>query len=357
MASYEKRGKKYRAVVSYTNLHGIRQKQSKTFERKKDAVKWATNLETKISTGFDPQTGNMYYPDYYRQWVKTFKENDIREASLIKYRTWQHAVDKMFANISVNKLTTAFLQQELDEFGKTHSPEYVKNFAISIRKSLKDAQIDGLIERDIYSRLKAHGNEQKAHNDKNYLDAAEFKTLQNYLYQHIDDPSRDYLRIILVALETGARCGEILALERSDFDFDSKTMSITKSLSNNTRMITKPKNKASVRVVSLSNRVSDVLKQYFDTSNEDMLSPIQYRPQRLANELNKITAYLGITPIRFHGLRHSHVSFLLHNNVDINYISQRVGHASTSVTLKTYAHMLKEKELTQNELALNILDN
>ncbi|WP_373770569.1 tyrosine-type recombinase/integrase [Weissella soli] len=60
-------------------------------------------------------------------------------------------------------------------------------------------------------------------------------------------------------------------------------------------------------------------------------------------------------PIRFHGLRHSHVSYLLHNGVDIQYISKRVGHKNVTITLSTYAHMLKEKELAQNELALKIL--
>ncbi|WP_261370488.1 tyrosine-type recombinase/integrase [Weissella cibaria] len=64
-----------------------------------------------------------------------------------------------------------------------------------------------------------------------------------------------------------------------------------------------------------------------------------------------------IQPIHFHGLRHSHVSYLLHNGVDIDYVSKRVGHANVSVTLQIYAHMLKEKELAQDELTLQVLDN
>lgn len=47
----------------------------------------------------------------------------------------------------------------------------------------------------------------------------------------------------------------------------------------------------------------------------------------------------------------------LHNGVDITYISKRVGHSNTAITIQVYSHMLKEKEQVQNELALNILDN
>ncbi|MCT3052717.1 hypothetical protein EFN37_03430 [Leuconostoc mesenteroides] len=58
---------------------------------------------------------------------------------------------------------------------------------------------------------------------------------------------------------------------------------------------------------------------------------------------------------RFHGLRYSHVSYLLHNGVDIDYISKRVGHSNIGITLSVvYSHMLKEKEQTQCELALNL---
>ncbi|MBZ6003219.1 tyrosine-type recombinase/integrase [Leuconostoc gelidum subsp. aenigmaticum] len=65
---------------------------------------------------------------------------------------------------------------------------------------------------------------------------------------------------------------------------------------------------------------------------------------------------LNIAPIRFHDLRHSHASFLLYNDVSIEYVSKRLGHKNTRVTLDVYAHLLKEKEQSQRELALNFLN-
>ena len=43
--------------------------------------------------------------------------------------------------------------------------------------------------------------------------------------------------------------------------------------------------------------------------------------------------------ISFHGLRHSHVSALIAGGVDALTVSRRIGHASSVVTMKVYAHL------------------
>jgi integrase len=46
------------------------------------------------------------------------------------------------------------------------------------------------------------------------------------------------------------------------------------------------------------------------------------------------------SPIGFHGLRHTHASLLLGNGASIKAVSSRLGHASATMTLSTYAHIL-----------------
>ena len=90
------------------------------------------------------------------------------------------------------------------------------------------------------------------------------------------------------------------------------------------------------------------------TGSFPYISPFfKYVLRHLRSTLNT----LNIDPIRFHDLRHSHASFLLHNDVfSIEYVSKRLGHKNTRVTLDVYAHLLKEKEQSQRELALNFLN-
>ena len=59
--------------------------------------------------------------------------------------------------------------------------------------------------------------------------------------------------------------------------------------------------------------------------------------QRLARQV-------GLPPIRFHDLRHSHATLLLREGVPVKIVSERPGHASVSLTLDTYSHVLPDMQ-------------
>lgn len=355
MASFEKRGKKWRAVVSYTNARGLRQKTSKTFDLKKAATVWAAETETKVNGGLDLNAGNISFPDYYMQWVNTYKRDLVRESTLKNYISRHKEITKLFSNVPLNKLTTSYIQKQINLYGKTHSKGYVGLFLSTIKSSLKDAMIDGLIDRDIYSRLKTVGQDTKKF--ENYLSASDFKTLQTWLYKNKELMLKDNLYLaVIIALETGARYGEIKALCSDDFEFDDCTMSISKSYSRISRKDTEPKNKFSIRIISITKQLSNLVKWYITTEKTNVLFKSEHHNDRILKKMKFLSDELGIAMIKFHGLRHSHVSYLLHNHVDISYISKRVGHANISVTLSTYSHMLKEKEEEQEKLTLETLN-
>ena len=60
--------------------------------------------------------------------------------------------------------------------------------------------------------------------------------------------------------------------------------------------------------------------------------------------------------VSVHGLRHSHVSYLLSKGVDINYASKRLGHSNVTITQQVYAHLLRDKQQSEEAKTLNILD-
>ena len=49
---------------------------------------------------------------------------------------------------------------------------------------------------------------------------------------------------------------------------------------------------------------------------------------------------MDITQITLHGLRHTHISHLLRDNVNVKVVSARAGHASASITLDIYGHLI-----------------
>lgn len=61
------------------------------------------------------------------------------------------------------------------------------------------------------------------------------------------------------------------------------------------------------------------------------------------------------TMISHHGLRHSHVSQLLHQGINIKYISRRVGHSDVSTTLNKYSHIIDEMEQLESQKVNELL--
>ena len=50
--------------------------------------------------------------------------------------------------------------------------------------------------------------------------------------------------------------------------------------------------------------------------------------------------HMNIKQVTFHGLRHTHITHLLMDNVPINVVAERAGHAKVSHTLDLYGHVL-----------------
>lgn len=344
MASYEKRGKKWRVVVSVMDK-GVRRKVSKTFNTKREATEWSVQMESDKFQNKKIIASSMTFADYFQFWIKTYKKNDIRKSTLKAYSTTYGIICKLFTDITLDDLNYSLLQRRLDNYGESHKKSFMNLLVSKIKASLKDALYDGYITSDFFSRLKPHG---LAGDDKlNALSVQEFETLQAYLYAHQDE-ERDLA--LLIGLETGMRIGEILALNYSDVSKAFNNIHIDKSLAYNLNTITPPKNKNAYRDVKITDRLTNLI-----LSNDSSGRIFSSRATRVRERLIKIIKILDITPITVHGLRHSHASYLLYKGVSINYISKRLGHANTAITQKVYAHMLEEERISETEKTLSIL--
>jgi integrase len=162
--------------------------------------------------------------------------------------------------------------------------------------------------------------------------------------------------IVVLALATGARRNELLALRWTDISGDK--MKIERSLEA-TRggglRFKSPKTKQGRRTISLPQSALDALSQHRKEQLEirmalgmgkppaDALvfhgldgSPIS--PNSLSASWIQERKRPGVT-VKFHAFRHTHASALIGAGLDIVKISRRLGHKSPIITLKTYAHL------------------
>ena len=164
------------------------------------------------------------------------------------------------------------------------------------------------------------------------------------------DPVHYYCFQILYWM--GIREGEALALLQSDFDFNAKTLSITKTYQvvNGEHLITPPKTTKSIRKVIIPDFLVEELKDFFATI------PPEMKQERIFYGVTKSTLYrhlkegaqkAGLKKIRVHDLRHSHVSLLINLGFNAVAIADRVGHESIHITYR-YAHLFPD---TQQDMA------
>jgi integrase len=168
--------------------------------------------------------------------------------------------------------------------------------------------------------------------------------------------------LALVALFSGMRRGELLALNWSNVDLEAGVIRVRMSLEE-TRTglrIKPPKSRAGVRAVTLPAIAVDVLRQHrrrllehrlqlgLGKLEDDALVFPRWdgslqSPDGVSAAWANAARKLGLA-VSFHELRHTHASWLINTKVDITTIAHRLGHSSPAITLAVYAHMFTQDD-------------
>lgn len=175
-----------------------------------------------------------------------------------------------------------------------------------------------------------------------------FWTIEEY-QKFIDSIDKDdkYYIMFEILFWTGMREGEMLALTKSDIDFENNRISITKTYyrADGRDIITEPKTEQSVRVVEIPNFLKTEIKEWCDRQyglpDDVRLFPVVGKA--VQNKMKRNAEKAGVKRIRVHDLRHSHTAYLINKNVEPLLIKERLGHKDIRITLNTYGHLYPNK--------------
>jgi integrase len=174
---------------------------------------------------------------------------------------------------------------------------------------------------------------------------------------------------VLIALSTGMRRGEILALRWKNVDLERGSVRVMESLEQTKDAIRfKPPKTDRYRVIALPGYAIEELRRLKPQQAEKLLAlgvrqtgdtllcsraDGQPRtPLSLTYEFARFMRRLKELPcVRFHDLRHSHATQLLANGVHPKIVSERLGHASVAITLDLYSHVT---DTMQSDAALRL---
>lgn len=326
MASITKRGKTYTANVSLMTEQGRKRSTKSGFKTKVEAQVWATKQETKKYEGKLVVAINVGIADFYLDWYKAFKEQGLNEWTKVWYMRTYKILLNDFNNKPINKVTTIEFQEFLNEYAKNHVQKTVNKFKSHVRQMINYGISENLIEKDFTFNTKVIG--AKKLSKIKYLETDEINGLISVL--DFKNQSDQY---IYIALMTGLRYAEVAGLSSKDLNGDMLT--VERNWNELTKSYKSTKTESSNRVIKVDSTIQGLL------SNFDNSLPIS---SNAANKrLRQLLKEIDAQSITFHGLRHTHASYLLANGVNIQYVSERLGHKDSTVTLNTYAHLLDSK--------------
>jgi integrase len=142
---------------------------------------------------------------------------------------------------------------------------------------------------------------------------------------------------------SGCRRGEGIALTKDCFT--GNRVHIYRSMKHFKNGFLPLKTDSSERTITLDEKTMQVLEPWIQAADPFIFGKVHpIGITTISWEFKKAIKKSGVSPIRVHDLRHSHASLLLNNGVNIIAVSKRLGHATITQTLETYAHLMRESE-------------
>ena len=205
----------------------------------------------------------------------------------------------------------------------------------------------------------------------------EIKPLTIEEAKHLLETAKDHPleALFTLALTTGLRRGEILALKWSDINFEKKTVQIQRIFTRapGQRYVeTEPKTKKSNRSVKLTAKAVELLIKHKEHQLEaksqagsewvennlvfctSLGTPIN--PTKLLERFKTLLKKTGLPHMRFHDLRHSVATILFAMNVHPKIVQELLGHNQISMTMDLFSHMLPGMQEDVIEKLENMLE-
>ncbi|RHW48273.1 site-specific integrase [Bombilactobacillus bombi] len=362
MATFVKKGKKWMARISYKDANGKYQRENKGgFATKKEAQLYANEFEIRAANGPLSASGKLNLPDYFWNWYKTYKEPNITDRTQRTYIHAYHVLQKYFSNYPIENITRPEYQKFLSDFGSNHSKATISKINSLVHACVKSALYDGAVKKDFIQNTTLVFDRDRTQTIE-YLNMKDLHKLVNYLESSLNCHfTSKYM--ILLAIYTGMRLGEIQGLKWSDINFQFNTITVNRSWHEGLKQFKEPKNESSKRVIRVNSSILEILKQLKHDDKNQQIFLDQYQTVPTSSAVNKTLkqslkqADINRKGFHFHSLRHTHVAFLLYKKIDLYIISKRLGHKDMTTTIRVYSYLIDEYQTRANAEIENILND
>lgn len=276
-------------------------------------------------------------------------EPTIRYSTFKRYEEYVRLhVIPVLGKIRISRLTPQHIQELYAlKLSEGLSPTTVNHLHAVLYRALGQALRWGLIARNVTDAVDPP---RKSHTEMQTLNPEQAKQL-------LDSARDDRLEALYVlALTTGMRQGEMLALHWRDVDLNELVLQVRWTLERN-RVLGEPKTKKARRQITLTPLAAEALRRHKVRQYEERLAAGRDWIDLDLVFTNQVGSYVdadnlrhrsfprlleeaGLPAMRFHDLRHSAATLLLSLGTHPKIVQEILGHSQISVTMDTYSHIL-----------------
>ena len=307
------------------------------------------------------KTEEVTFSDLLALWLET---NQVRRKGATQ-RKYQHIIDKHInpelGTLPISKITAVqinqFLKRKVEE-GRLNdqgglSASYVETMAIVIQSAIHFGVEEQLC---LPLRSKIYHPPVRA-KELHILSRTDQYTLEKELFSR---PSLTGCGI-LMSLRMGLRIGEVCALQWRDVDRTAALLHVRHTISRvnlpdsavgSQLILSTPKTVTSTRTIPIPEALNRLLLElgdhqesdFFLSSGSDFLSPRTYEYR-----YHRILDTCGIKPVNYHALRHTFATRCVESGMDSKTLSELLGHADVSITLRVYVHSSMDRKRQEIE--------
>jgi integrase len=336
---------------------------------KKDAHTYLNKTLASISTGTFIEPIKLSVDEYLNKWLEMAAKPRLRERTfddyfekLVRYVRPIIGSQKLadVRSLDVQSVYSAMARRNL-------SPRTIRYTHAILGSAFKQAVRWNMLQRNPCEGVELPRMERKE------MQALSPEEVARFLAAAAED---DFNALFAVAVATGMRPEEYLSLKWSDLDLEARTVTVTRTLvwrkgggwyfgepktARSRRTITFPEPLARLLKTHRARQAEIRLKAGADYANENLVfATFEGTPLNIRNlttrHFKPILKRANLSKnFRLYDLRHTCATLLLAANEHPKVVSERLGHASITLTLDTYSHVLPSMQQAASDKLERIL--
>lgn len=351
-------------VARFTDKHGRR--QSKRFKKLQECRQWIADA-TYIDEHTDIENAtDMLVDAWFEYWIsvkkKTVRPNTVRNYTERYERNIKAVIGKKLLT-EVKPIHCQKIFSDMADDGYRTTTIYQTRIALyNMLEFAKenDVIINNPCKKSVKSDMGKPSDKKEAltiETQKKFLEGA---TGQSYENQY---------RFIL---QTGLRTGELVGLKWEDIDFESKTLTIQRSMEFRYKVgewrVGPSKSKSGYRTIPLTDEAIRILKAQKEKNRKIKVIPMEWSEQVFLcrkgepvknstydTALFKICDKVGIKRFSMHVLRHTFATRCIEGGMMPKTLQKILGHSNIGITMNLYVHITEEEKLKEINLVAEAL--